>query len=163
VRQLGDFLRDATRISRCSDGRDLRVCGIRQALKRMPSRGSLVTHRLLSKFYDNVESLPDYLKRILPDHAEARIEQAFNAPSTTSSGLAASLERLQRSQVGSRSCSLFEEQTWSDWDIPSTQEAFSGGSLSEVNMQMRCVIDILLILNLPAPANPTSSNANSSS
>lgn len=97
-----------------------------------------MTQRLLSKFFDHVETLPKYLERILPDHAKQHIEQTFTplGSSSSSSCLASGLAWLQESLVGT--CSkghAFDDDMWSSWTIPTIQEVHTGGTISEVRQQ----------------------------
>jgi len=102
----------------------------------MPSSGSHVTQHLLSRFYHKVERLPEYLTRILPEYAKPTLEQAFGVSSSSTEQpryfLDSSLERLTNSLVGSRLNGIVEEHAWCDWNVPSTQDAWSGGSMVEV-------------------------------
>jgi hypothetical protein len=101
----------------------------------MAQKGSLVTHRLLGSFFDNVETLPAYLEKILPDGAKTHIDQVFVPPSSATSSLAAGLQRLQSSLVG-----LFskgDDKAWqlgSEWSMPTAYDLRMGGSLSEVSI-----------------------------
>ncbi|UZJ56496.1 hypothetical protein CBS101457_005816 [Exobasidium rhododendri] len=99
--------------------------------------GSVVTQRLLGKFYDHVETLPAYLVRILPSHAKTVVEQAFAPPLSGKASvvLAASLKKLSNSLVGSSSGGLNEAVGWSEWSIPTTQDAASGGGMAELVQQ----------------------------
>lgn len=100
----------------------------------MAQKGSLVTHRLLGSFFDNVETLPAYLERILPDSAKAHLDHVFLPPSAGTSSLEQGLQRLQSSVVGT-----FEkdsDKVWqlgSEWSIPTAYDLHMGGSLAEVS------------------------------
>jgi hypothetical protein len=103
----------------------------------MPAKRSLVTQRLLGSFFENLEPLPAYLERILPDNAKVHLDQVFVPPLNTTSSLAKGLERLQNSLVGSRiNDGNYPWDLKTSWSVPTSEEVQMGGNLSEVSPPM---------------------------